>query len=488
MSGQYRNVSLPTVAARISENITISGQVELEHPTSRIIMTDGHIELNDSVVSDGKVSCSGKLYFNCICEDNDGKLYSFCASADFSDDFDCEDAKSGMKAEICASVSEIKAEMSGNIFTINAEADLFGRIEEITEIKMLTSSEGTEISEIAYTYMDRECVGKNSSYVREDIAAGNIKSVVFADASAVVRDITTVIDNARVDGIMSLNALCINKDGSYEHLRQNIPFSIEAETKYDNCKDLSATVSVTDVRLRMTEEEYGLATVDAQIHVELFASSQVQIKLTDDAFSPSEPFGCIKKKIPLLLFRENTDQKNALKADVHINNMQDFSEAVFCSVRPLVSNATKSDEQVVLDGLLYINLIYLDKSGKINTSKQKVPFSVGIPLLYESIEIDAYPVCTSVNYGTHTDKGIELNVTLSTAFRVYELKDVETVIGTEPAKEPDRRTGFIVCFANDGETAYDIAKSFGISRSSLKEANPDLGDVLHSGDKAILIR
>ena len=487
MNKEYKNVSLPVAGARISDTITVNGQIQLEHETEQILMCSGNTVITDAKPSDGKVECSGKLNFSCICKGTNEGLYSFSASADFSHEIICADANANQNAVIFAQVSEISAEISGDLLTVKSEIELFCRLEEKATLKMYAASKDAEIKEATYDYREKERVGHVDSYVREDISAGNIKSVIYTDAAAVVRDISAVVDKARIDGILNMNALCTAKDGSYFHFRQSIPFTVEAETKYDNCKNLSASVSVSDVRLRITEEEYGLASLDAKVHADVYSSAQVQVGVIEDAYSPDEPFTCEKKSIQLLLFRDTLEQKAALKAQMPIDNMQEYSEPLFCTLTPQVNSAVSEDGAIRLDGAFQTELMYTDKSGNMHVRKDLLPYSVRLPKDFENTEIDAIPVCTSVNYGMRNDKGIELDVSLSVSADIYEIIDTEIVTGTEECDKKPQKSGFTVCFARKGETTYDLAKRFCVSQKSLREANPDLGDVLHEGEKAVVI-
>ena len=117
-----------------------------------------------------------------------------------------------------------------------------------------------------------------------------------------------------------------------------------------------------------------------------------------------------------------------------------------------------------------------------------IPFTVKIPAEYDNVEIDVLPVCTSVNIGTAADKGVEISVSMSVTADMYELYDADIVTDTTPRLANHVPSSFIICFAGEGETSYDIAKEFGISRKSLTETNQDLSDNLKAGDKAILLR
>ena len=46
---------------------------------------------------------------------------------------------------------------------------------------------------------------------------------------------------------------------------------------------------------------------------------------------------------------------------------------------------------------------------------------------------------------------------------------------------------FIICFAAEGESTYDIAKRFNIKKSCLISENESMQENLHSGDRAIML-
>ena len=488
MNMLYKECSFPTADARLTDTVHVKGETSVERPTKRAVCADGRAQILQAESESGSVNVSGKLFFNCICESEDGNLYSLCGSADFTHTIPCEEVNSDSSPVCFAQLCDINIAVSENMLIINADIDLFCRIENNTAVRMLCESEGVETLQVKVSNMDRECVGETSQYVREDIVTGKISEVVYADATAVIRDITSVVDNARVDGILNLNALCFSKESGYVHLKQNIPFSIDVETKYDNCRNLSGICDVSDVRLKITEDEYGLAVLDAQIHVMLYAKAEAPVCFCTDAYSPTDPFDCTKKKMQLMLFRDTVLQKTSVKSVLHIDNMQEYAEGIFAIAGPYVSSADKIGAEVNAQGLLNVTLLYKNKSGDILSANDMIPFTVKIPAEYDNVEIDVLPVCTSVNIGTAADKGVEISVSMSVTADMYELYDADIVTDTTPRLANHVPSSFIICFAGEGETSYDIAKEFGISRKSLTETNQDLSDNLKAGDKAILLR
>ena len=488
MKKLYRECAFPTVDARLTDTIHVKGETSVERPTVRAVCADGRVQVLQTKADIGEVNVSGKLFFNCICESEDGNLYSLCGTADFSHTIQCEEANSETSPVCFAQLCEININSFENKLIINADIDLFCRIENNSTVRMLCEGEDVETLQVTVSNMDRECVGETSQYVREDIVTGKISDVVYADATAVIRDITAVVDTARVDGILNLNALCYSRESGYVHLKQNIPFSIDVETKYDNCRNISGICDVSDVRLRITEDEYGLAALDAQIHVMLYAKAEAPVCYCADAYSPTEPFDCTKKKMQIILFRDTAMQKTSVRSVLHIDNMQEYAEGIFAFARPYVSSAEKIGTDVNAQGLLNVTLLYKIKSGDILSANDTIPFTLKMPVEYENAEIDAFPVCTSVNIGSPGDKGVEISVSMSSTADMYELCDAEIVTDTVPKAKNPAPSSFIICFAGEGETSYEIAKEFGISKKSLAETNPDLSDNLKAGDKAVILR
>ncbi|MBQ9949837.1 MAG: DUF3794 domain-containing protein [Clostridia bacterium] len=482
----FGNIIVPAAVSRSSETAHITGSVPLPAATKRVVMTEGKVKVTEAKSEKGKVNCKGKLSFCAICEGEDGKLSSFTASADFSHSVVCESADTHMRAAVTAQLLSITAKAEGDALLLNAEADIMCRMEDEGEKRMLVKGPDTELQTAEYTYMERECVGSVGTSLREDIVANNISSVIYARGEAVIRDISCVMDTARVDGIISVQALCYDKGGEYTHLAQNIPFTAEVQTTYDNCTNLTGTVDVTDIRVRLTEEEYSLATVDARVDISLYSASQKQVQITCDAYSPTSPFDCEKTPLQLLLYKETAEQKGICKDSVKTG--ADFSHAVFCGATPLISSATAGEDCIILDGITRVSLLYADKNGELRSVTDNLPFSVNMPVEYANTEIDARPVCTAVNVGSLDGDSVEVSVSLHITADIYELQDVAMVTGAKNAEMPKLSRGFVICFASQDESVYDIAKRFNVSQAALRAANPDMPETLHSGDRAILLR
>lgn len=492
MSIAFSDITIPTTAGRSSSQAKIAGSIPLPRAASAVLLSNGKAIVSETTVSEGKVLSEGKIVLDVICADTEGELFSFTSEAGFSHTIDCDGAKQGMKAFVIAQIISVEMQPASDdeSLTLNAVADIMCRVEDNSPKKMLSAAGNTdtELECICESYKKREVVGKAVTRLREDIVANEISSVVYASANAVIRDVQCIVDNARVDGILSLCALCYGKNDKLFRFQQNIPFTADVETDYDNCPNMTGRVEVSDIRVRMTGDEYGLATVDAQLSIELSSSSVKEAQLVVDAFSPSEPFECTKRDIQALLYKETVEQKAICREQfTTIRDMNSYSETAFSDVRPVISCATKTDEGVIVDGIAYVSLIYADGNGGLHSASDELPFSVNIPALYDNIELDAKAICTGINVMGVGESGIDISMTLHITADLYEIRDISIVESVSPTERRVMQKGFIVCFAEEGETAYDIAKRFNVSRKSLAETNKSMQSVLHHGDKAIVL-
>ena len=490
MDTVFNEIAIPTAAARSSDQAEIKGSIPLPRPASRVYSSGGKAVVTNSEVTEGKVLCEGRIVLDIICKGTDDELFAFTATSKFSHSIDCEGAKAGMSAHVTAQLLSIKLTLDGDSLTLDAAADMMCRVEDHSKKTMLCKKDGsdTEVQCIRASYKKCELIGSSTTRLREDIVANDISTAVSANASAVIRDVQIMPDIARVDGILSLNALCKSKDGRFFRFQQNVPFTGDVPTEVDNCTDVAARAEVSDIKLNMMGDEYGLATLEATLALEVMRFTPTELELTVDAFSPETPFECVKRDLQVLQYKETIEQKAICRENItSVSDPKQFKEAVFIDARPFVSSATKGTDCIIVDGIVFTTVLYMDPKGEIQSACDELPFSFNIPTHYDNIELDTSVVCTSANVVGVSSDGIELSCSMHVTADIYELDDISIVEAVKATEKKETKHGFIICFAAEGESTYDIAKRFNIKKSCLISENESMQENLHSGDRAIML-
>ena len=418
-----------------------------------VLDAQGSVDLTSFEVVPGHVNIEGAVHVEFICTDGDANVYAFTSSAPFKHSLAIEEAKPGMRANLTAVVQTLNATPNSSQIALEAVADISCRLEDPVPMRVMAGLSGVgdlEMKTERVEYTRRADAGGGLIRVREDIAAAGINAVLTASGEAMIRSIELENGDACVSGTLTVSALCADSGGRLSQVVQHIPFeelvAIESASMMP-----SGRVSVQSISVRTVGAEFGILSVESIINVELFTPQRSSVTLTLDAYSPSLPFRPATQRVRFMLQGPGASGKQTLRESVEV------PEGLPDIYRPLYSFT------------------------------EDIPFFAQMDAECTAMcDADANVRCTA-SIGGGTGHAADVNYTLYIDAEVYRAYETEAVTGIEECAPPDAPKGIIICFAEEGETLYDIAKRFNISRESLREANPQLKDTITPGQRLVLL-
>jgi hypothetical protein len=455
-----------------------------------VLDAQGSVDLTSFEVVPGHVNIEGAVHVEFICTDGDANVYAFTSSAPFKHSLAIEEAKPGMRANLTAVVQTLNATPNSSQIALEAVADISCRLEDPVPMRVMAGLSGVgdlEMKTERVEYTRRADAGGGLIRVREDIAAAGINAVLTASGEAMIRSIELENGDACVSGTLTVSALCVDSGGRLSQVVQHIPFeelvAIESASMMP-----SGRVSVQSISVRTVGAEFGILSVESIINVELFTPQRSSVTLTLDAYSPSLPFRPATQRVRFMLQGPGASGKQTLRESVEVpEGLPDIYRPLYSSARPMVTSCSCGDGKLDVEGILFTRIIYQTDGGTLYSFTEDIPFFAQMDAECTAMcDADAKVRCTA-SIGGGTGHAADVNYTLYIDAEVYRAYETEVVTGIEECAPPDAPKGIIICFAEEGETLYDIAKRFNISRESLREANPQLKDTITPGQRLVLL-
>lgn len=455
----------------------------------KLLDVSGDVNADKIEVTDGSVKLEGRVRVELICEDDEAKVFSFASWASFSHTITMTNAKSGMKAQLQVELQTLDAKVMLDAVRLSAIVDIACRVVGDSPIMTVNSIGGVsdmEMKEETFSVKKRCEAGKCTARLRDEIAAPGVSCILFSSGNAVIREIRREGMDAIVDGNLTVNALCMDKEGKYSQLTQYVPFSEIVELEV-TMGELSGEVLIDAVQIRVLGEEFGILAVEAQLSITLFASETANIKVPLDAYSPSCPFECVKQRMKLLIDCGAAESSLSITENVNVpDGLPDIYRVVWSSARMVLTASTVEDGCLAIEGLIFLRVVYQCDKGVLHSFLEDIPFKCNIPVSAENgAQADVNLQCMSTQ-ASGAGKGFDVKFSLMIDANLYTIQDADVVTGAQECEKKDLPHGIVIYFAGGSETLFDVGKRFNVSREILKANDPSLKENLNEGQKLIM--
>ena len=332
---------------------------------------------------------------------------------------------------------------------------------------------------------DLICISRDALRYSEDIACadGAIVSVLSCDVTPCVRECRVSAGHVVCKGEFLISALCsvmTDGDTACRALTSRVPFSEsldgEGVTEEHRCEPDLTVISVTPT---VTEEGHNLG-VDFCCDAAVICSSDSTADIITDAFLPTadvrvqgEPHTVFR---PLKTVYGTCNVSGSLSHDPQ----EPLGSVLDCRMRPTLDRYESKDGRLLLDGSAEVSLICLSADGKY------LPLTGSFPLHWETdgaglpdaADLLIFSDCTATAPSMRIDPSAntvicdaELSVCLSlSAKETYVLPRALTVAQNSPTYTPPTEP-LILCYPEEGEQLWDIAKRYRIPPQTIRRAN-----------------
>ncbi len=304
---------------------------------------------------------------------------------------------------------------------------------------------------------------------------------LYADECRVVAGELLIRGVCEVEAVYSVAGE--EKEG-YVSLRRTLPFSqsLDANEIKDGCTCL-VTVLPEGVTLNVREDEFGkrrMIELDINYGLDIEAIRPQKLYYCADCYSVKRECQTAieKQKIWHLCSSGHISfsvNENYLLTDIEAGDMR---EAKVCMVEPmlLLKEERSAKGKAILEGVAKVSILGVYEDGRNGCIVLDVPLRYeGEGVLAED-EVKANIECRAMGVRCRVDDKklyVDFEVVGSVTLLAYKEADVISVIRMMPDRVYEGEKGAIATlyYVQKGETIFDIAKKYKVSRASLMERN-----------------
>ena len=325
------------------------------------------------------------------------------------------------------------------------------------------------VSSIQRLRLDGECgfLDSESSDVvtlTDEYIIGDGARVIYSDADVILSDVRIDGEVVRASGEAVVRLLVQNGD-NIERVVRKIPFDAETELEeldIDGGEALSralGTVNELDISV-----EDGRAHIEVGIVLEVYVGQNKDISYTRDAYSTEQVCDAEYKKrsLPIILLNKNANITQSERVSCESVRLPEGAEIIDAWGSALCEDGALENRRYVIRGKVKYKILYR-ADGDINVCECSLPFKYeGESGEREIAYISAHVSVTGARARSDGENLLlesELEISAS-AFGSVEFDTLASASFGE-AREL-RKNELVVCFKNDAESAFELAKRYGV--------------------------
>ncbi|MDD3336798.1 MAG: DUF3794 domain-containing protein [Eubacteriales bacterium] len=481
----------------------VEGEVALPgglREETNVLSAEAMAVLDRTDVQAERVDAEGKVTFHVLYTQGDPTLVSALeASAEFSHAMDFAGALPGMNAPVSLMVEHVEANAQGGRLHLLAILRVQARVFSDEPLSVVTGVRGmdglmqkTETLSCCRTLAS----GAQDVLVRDECELGavlQIQDTLYATAIATVQDVMGGEEKATISGniLLEVNHRSTMPSRPIVVTRHTIPFEETLSLMGENGDQLCCDAVVKDVAVLSQEgPEEGGRTMRAEVLLGLSAratGSRDVCLLLDAYTTQGDLLLPVTKPVRRALRHHQVHTAESGKLTLLLDGQPPARTPLRAGIRPIVTDLNRSGGKLNVEGMMEVNLLYMTDDSEVPRSYQtEEPFRMsftcdlscpeGMVLSPSNIEVT----------GITSDR-VEVKYILHVSCYDVQLGDEPLV--TDVAEQPSKpaEPGILLCFSQEGESLWDIAKRYRVSCDSLKRMNPALEDGA-AGEQVILWR
>ncbi|MEG1710896.1 MAG: hypothetical protein RR316_03740 [Clostridia bacterium] len=450
-------------------------------------------------VIDVKIECfegyckiNGKINFKILVNDSVEKIAPLNYNAEFSERYEIE-IKPNTKLGVEAVASDAKAEiLSGKEVEVSAKVEikLIERVHNEIELKPIAKDILTKPQTYA---IGRICADISTEFVvthETELKNGAVK-VLQADGVAVLKNASCNEGALNISGAIYMQLVCLNAENLPIVMLMPVDFDEELPAK-DFCDGALpiAKIKACNVRVHIDVEDKDEITLNAEITINVSATciEELPMQCVCDAYST-------KNEVEIT-YSDIVGCKNygMTNSNIAFNGEIDCHEQV-AKVLGLYNSKVKimteqaGDNNVIIAGIAYGTLLYLNMEESIRSMPFELPFSA---TQQQEITSDcAVSISAAVTNAAIKRNGTNVSVNGAVTAAIYLSKNVTEriitdVVALEPKAENQRAIEAVI--ANIGDDPWSIGKSLNMSIDEVLALNPELKETLTKPIKVVIYR
>lgn len=482
-----RFVGSATAQAVVEGEIALPGGLREE---TRVLSAEAMAVTDKSETFADRADVEGKVIFHVLYTQGDPTHISALeAGAEFSHSLDIPGALPKMSSHPVVAVEHVEANAQSGRLHLRAIVRVGARVlcdEPFSVVTGIQNADGLMMKTATLQGCLTVATGAQDTLVRDECDLASvlqIQDTLYATAVATLNDVMGGEERATLSGSIELEVLHRSSMPQRPVVvtRHSIPFEETLPLAGESGDTLCCDAVVKDVAVLSQEGgDDGERTLRAEILLGLRARAtrRKDMTLLLDAYTTQgDALRPVTKEIHRAMGYRQLHTAESGKLTLLLDGGQPAARTpIKAFLRPILTDVQPMSGKLAIEGMMETTLMYMTDENEAPVSySTEEPFR----MVFSCDEVDPDSIVlipTNIDTVGITSDRVEVKYILHLFCDDVQLGMEELVsdVHRQPAEPVD--AGVVVYFAQPGETMWDIAKRYRISRESLKRMNPNVSE------------
>lgn len=447
---------------------------------------------NDRVVLDGTLSCQAVYR-----QGEDVTLRALSAKSTVSQVAELTGAQPGMLCRVQAVVENVDARYENGHMVFLVSLGLHVWVLKLENLEVIDQIE--DDAEVEARFRELPLVKLAAEANETAVLTERVELPRALDARATLMDWGSVqIDSSepdlggvRVKGRAMIETLVASGVESKPGVVVKYPIEFDKLIELPEwlCGEVSVLPSIRSIRTQLEpgdEEEDGTLLLQADVYFEIAANLRERTQALEDAYATSGA----ELKLETRRIAICTDRKCVCSAEVARGTapLGEGAPAVgsVIAVRaiPNIAEISAQSGKGRISGLIEATVLYMPVgSDRPVSTSAELPFTLDVPQELDADDMVCIGVTSAEANALMSDR-LEMKIGLNLCCERRVCEELTLVAAVEEGERAPRRPGYIVCWPESGEDAWDIGRRYGVPESAVLEGVAE--GKLRSGQPLVL--
>jgi len=440
------------------------------------LMSEATVSVSGADVQTDRIVLDGSVFCQAVYRQGDeATLRALTAQAALSQVVEINGAAPGMLSRVLAQVEHVEAKYENGHMVFQVTCGIQAQVLQLKQTEVIDSISGAE--GLQTTYADI-CSFKLAADTDADVLVkGEIALPVVLDARTSLMDWGAVcIDSAepdlgglRVKGRIQMETLISSGVTGRPAALIKYPLEFDQLVELPEwlLEDAFASVSI---RRAQSQVEQSVSGEDAKLAVDVELKIIVQANAKDCAEALSDVYTTEgnalevkQEQIDLCSAIDRVQFSESVRGTVLLGeNAPGVGTVVAVRVRPEIADRGNENGKGRIEGLLEATILYMPGGSDLPAStKAELPFSIDVPCELSEESWIALEVTGAEANALMSDR-LEMKTMLNVCCETRRRSQVTLVQEVKEADEIRRRSGMVILWPDEGESAWEIGKRYAL--------------------------
>lgn len=484
---------------KITKQTTVECLINVDGELDRVLSITGNADVTSTEFYEKEARVNGEVLVCVIYKTTDDQINTVTTNCSFQDTLKNDSIMPEYKGYAFAKLLGITpTTLEGNTVKLLATVELVLDMVSNNQIDVFASQEDTVCLKTDEKQINKFC-GLNCAdfNVESNVTVtDNIKKVLSLDSSAIVTDTTVGEGYVSVTGLVCTYVVALTDEGKFKPYQICTDFKEEielAELVSHSVAEVFVKVKKDAVKVNLEESENQVKiVVDTPVKACVRGYRSETMEVVQDIYSTKHELEIEKTNCKNINFFAPKYFESKIEGNLILSEDETRIDKLLANSAPCltITNSYFSDGQVVLEGIVNTNVIYLnDEDNQIHSVEMEVPFKVTekVNIESENVNVEVYAIVTDCDCMAKRGREIFFDCKVKVYAQFCSVADFEVLSKVKEGRMyPVNDSCIEIYFAKAGNTIWDIAKELKITENQILSQNPNLVSPLEKDEKVVI--